>query len=377
VLRMSGRQAYLRIQAARLARRFPVVFDMLAEGAVSLSTLKQLDQYLTVDNHLALLERARNRTKEEVALLIAEVAPQDDVPTRMRKLPARVASPQTRLQTEVGAGRAQCDWVQPAAATNAGASGRRLALAPVASEAIERVPVPFALEGPRASCTPLRPGRFKLQLTASQTLHDKLVQLQHLLRHQVPDGDFGAIVERACDVLLEKTLKQRFAQVAKPRSSTVKSGAVAGSTRSIELSSEQSACDTRPAAEPPNANSVAKDPIAPLSGADAESAVLGTRRRGKTSRYIPRAVLREVYARDGRQCTFVGPDGNRCSERGMLEVHHVHAFAFGGEATVENLRLVCRGHNSFFAVQDFGASHMLSKRAPSKTSSHQPLLFRD
>ena len=36
VLRMSEPQAYLRIQAARLARRYPVVLELLAEGALKL-----------------------------------------------------------------------------------------------------------------------------------------------------------------------------------------------------------------------------------------------------------------------------------------------------------------------------------------------------
>jgi hypothetical protein len=394
VLRMSGQQAYLRIQAARLARRFPVVLEMLAEGAVSLSTLKQLDQHLTDDNHVVLLDRARNKTKDEVAFLVAEIAPQDDVTTRMRKLPARAASKQTSLHARASEMTAHCGRAHPSAATNAAVSGSVPPLVGAGSKASEpaaaipravseQVPVPFALEAPRPSCTPLRPGRFKLQLTASQALHDKLMQLQHLLRHQVPDGDFGAIVERACDVLLEKTLKQRFAQVAKPRSSAVKACAAGASTRSIELGREQRACagqgleHAEPVARHPSSHPVPMRPDAQLSSADPESTMLGTRSSGRRSRYIPRAVLREVFARDGEQCTFVGPDGSRCNERGMLEVHHVRAFAFGGEATVENLRLVCRGHNGFFAVQDFGAAHMLRKRASSRISSHQPLLFPD
>src|SRR5688572_32793643 len=36
----------------------------------------------------------------------------------------------------------------------------------------------------------------------------------------------------------------------------------------------------------------------------------------RNSRYIPRAVVREVYARDQGQCSFVGSNGKRCSERG-------------------------------------------------------------
>jgi hypothetical protein len=41
-------------------------------------------------------------------------------------------------------------------------------------------------------------------MTAYQEFHDKVKQLQHLLRHQVPGGDVAAIIERAVDGLLDK-----------------------------------------------------------------------------------------------------------------------------------------------------------------------------
>jgi 5-methylcytosine-specific restriction endonuclease McrA len=72
----------------------------------------------------------------------------------------------------------------------------------------------------------------------------------------------------------------------------------------------------------------------------------------RPSRYVPREVVRAVFARDGAQCTFVSADGKRCAERGMLELHHVKAFAHGGATTPDNLKVVCRSHNSYFAVQD-------------------------
>jgi hypothetical protein len=201
VLRMSEPQAYLRIHAARLARRYPAVIELFAEGALNLSTIKLLDSHLTVDNHEVLLERARNKTKREVALLIAEVAPLPDVPNQIRKLPAPAESKRSRRDRHEAQRLAA-----PAVLARPVEAGRR-----DVSEVSERLPIAFALEAPRASCTPLRPGRFKLELTASQALHDKLMQLQHLLQHQVPGGDLAVVVERACDVLLEKTMKQRFA----------------------------------------------------------------------------------------------------------------------------------------------------------------------
>jgi hypothetical protein len=173
VLRMSEPQAYLRIQAARLARRYPGVLELFAEGALNLSTIKLLDPHLTLDNYKVLLERARNKTKREVALLIAEVAPLPDVPNQIRKLPAPAASKrrdgdaaQRLAAPAVVARPVEAGTKDVAAAQTSAAS----------AEVSERLPIAFALEAPRASCTPLRPGRFKLELTASQSLHDKLMQ---------------------------------------------------------------------------------------------------------------------------------------------------------------------------------------------------------
>jgi 5-methylcytosine-specific restriction endonuclease McrA len=63
------------------------------------------------------------------------------------------------------------------------------------------------------------------------------------------------------------------------------------------------------------------------------------------SRYIPAAVRRAVWARDGGQCAFVAANGRRCPERGFLEFHHVEPYAAGGAATVDNIQLRCRSHN--------------------------------
>src|SRR5437870_11921485 len=55
VLRLSGHEAYHRIEAARLARRFPVLLRMLAEGALNLTTARLLGPHLSDENHEALL----------------------------------------------------------------------------------------------------------------------------------------------------------------------------------------------------------------------------------------------------------------------------------------------------------------------------------
>jgi len=53
------------------------------------------------------------------------------------------------------------------------------------------------------------------------------------------------------------------------------------------------------------------------------------------------------------ECAFVGTQG-RCTERALLEIHHVVPFAAGGPTVAENLELRCRRHNAYEAAQFFG-----------------------
>ena len=88
-LRMSEGEAYRRIVAARLGRRFPVIHALLASGAVNLSTLELLREHLTDENHAELLDAASGKRKREVEELLAARFPKPDAPSRIRKLPHR------------------------------------------------------------------------------------------------------------------------------------------------------------------------------------------------------------------------------------------------------------------------------------------------
>jgi 5-methylcytosine-specific restriction endonuclease McrA len=151
---------------------------------------------------------------------------------------------------------------------------------------------------------PLSPARYKVQFTASAELHEKLNRLQALMRSSVPDGDLAAIIEEAVTEKLERLEAKRFARSKAPR-------------KTLEQTS------TIP-----------------------------------SSRYIPAPVRRAVRERDGNQCTFVGSSGNRCTKRDNLEFHHRDPFGRGGDHSPENLQLVCRIHNAYFAERDYGEELM-------------------
>ena len=82
-LRMSEDEAQRRCRAARLARQFPILLEMLAEASLHLTGLLLIGPHLTDENCAELLARARFRTKREIERLVAEIAPCHDVPSRI------------------------------------------------------------------------------------------------------------------------------------------------------------------------------------------------------------------------------------------------------------------------------------------------------
>lgn len=171
--------AYRRIEAARAARRFPVVLAFLADGRLSLTAISLLSQHLTAANHESLLASAVHKSTRDVEIMVAGLAPKPDARTFVRRLPER---------------RAPQD-------------------SPVKSSESSPPPVACALPPvsppPRPVIAPLAPERFKLQITMSQETHDTLRQLQNLMRHSVPNGDVAVIVERALQVLLRELMRKK------------------------------------------------------------------------------------------------------------------------------------------------------------------------
>ena len=60
-LHLSEHAAYGRIEAARAARKFPIILDLLSEGSVTLTAVTLLAPHLTPVNHLEVLSDARHQ----------------------------------------------------------------------------------------------------------------------------------------------------------------------------------------------------------------------------------------------------------------------------------------------------------------------------
>ncbi len=195
VLHFSEHAAYLRIEAARAARRFPVILDRLADGTLHLTAVSLLAPHLTIANHGELVDAARHKSKREVEQLIASVRPQPDAPTVVRKLPP---PPNVTAAGQVESTIDITEQPQAGGCTYA----------------------PIALTGLTAKppeIKPLAPERFKVQFTVDRHTYDKLRQVQDLLRHSIPNGDPAAIFDRALTLLLANLSRTKFADADRPR----------------------------------------------------------------------------------------------------------------------------------------------------------------
>jgi len=77
----------------------------------------------------------------------------------------------------------------------------------------------------------------------------------------------------------------------------------------------------------------------------------GVKKESRRGRLADRDQV--IAEADGR-CTFVAPDGHRCSSRHRIEVDHARPWALGGDSSGSNLRPMCAIHNAWLAERTFG-----------------------
>ena len=89
--------AYNRKTAAQVARRYPAVIDMLADGRLSLTAIRILAPVVNDGNWESVFAEAARQTRYEVEKLAVRLKPKPDVPSTVRRLPApRTAVPSGR-----------------------------------------------------------------------------------------------------------------------------------------------------------------------------------------------------------------------------------------------------------------------------------------
>ena len=198
LLHLSEHAAYHRIEAARAARGFPVILDLLAEGSVHLTAIGLLASHLTPENHREVLAAARHKSKREIEHLVATLWPKPAIPSTVRKLPASSGAANA-------AAPSPCSSSDPAEALSTAAPLLTTTTA---------APRPAR---PASTVSPLSTERYKLQCTITRETYEKLCRARDLLRHSIPNGEPAEILDRALTLLVADLERKRLAATGKPR----------------------------------------------------------------------------------------------------------------------------------------------------------------
>jgi 5-methylcytosine-specific restriction endonuclease McrA len=322
-----------------------------------------LGPYLTTENLFEVLARARHRTKKEIGRLVRMLDPLPDVPSRIDPLgpgPTQLvpAAPtwshfvgSMNPARELAPGNRPLDWTEDTVEEPAGDRCRargELAL-PVGS-----APAPAELALPdEAALARLTPLRFMVQFTASEEYVELVEKAKALLSDSAARPGLDEIHLRAMRALVAELERQRYAVTARPQQSARATSTPAPPMREAHQAREPFGGG--------RSNPKCESESASKSERAAEPEPVHLAERGQPrwrGRYVPAAVRRAVFARDQGRCTCTGDSGQRCRETSGLELHHLRAFAHGGQHTEENLTLRCRAHNDLAAEKDFGRDYI-------------------
>lgn len=332
---LSEPAAAKRLAAMRVLRRWPEVSVRLAEGAIHLTGLYALSKHLTENNYEQVLDACRGKSKSRIDEYLAKEFGVKALIKATRDVVRTIAQPSQNSSLSA----APTTVSLPAELASVSA---HILCSPPPKEQLREVVQPLGTEtGPP---NPSKPSTN--EIAASSCRFEKTVRLSADLsseaytdlkraRDLMGAKDFGAVIGKALKAYLLKKDPLR----KKVKSATIESPR---SKKQAEANSEVVRSQAEGEAGKPRYHSGKGIPA-------------------KRSRYIPQAERTKVCQRDEAICTYVSPDGRRCSETSALQLDHRLPFAKGGENRAENLQLMCGIHNRLRARQEFGANFMAEK----------------
>ncbi|HEY0466867.1 MAG TPA: hypothetical protein VGC79_21830, partial [Polyangiaceae bacterium] len=158
----------------------------------------------------------------------------------------------------------------------------------------------------RRRLEPLSTDRYGVHFSADGEFCQLLQRVRGLAGHRLPSGDLMSLFKRGLEAYERELEKERFALGRKPRPSRDVAVACAAQGGPMSGASSSSSSD--------------------LSTSDSNPK-LATHPKRERRRHCPASVAREVFLRDGKQCSYVSPDGRRCGADRCLELDHVDPWA--------------------------------------------------
>jgi 5-methylcytosine-specific restriction endonuclease McrA len=291
-----------RIAAARAARKFPALLELLRTGQVSLCVAARAAGVLTPQNHAQILPQLRGKTVRQADEVLAQWLPRERPRDEIRPL-----------------GRGGPTTVLPPVPV------------PIPAPALTPTPSPTPAPAAAAAAVPAPPAgenRFRIAFDVCEgflSMRDR-VQALMMLRSQSRTPNlkefFWAVM-------------RTYVWVYDPRYRTARRQQKSRRRREKQAALERGAAGCVP-------------------------------KRPQGRPHVPAELRDAVWIRDEGRCTFVGADGRRCGSRWWLEMDHIVPVARGGPTTLENVRLLCGRHNRFEAERVLGRDAIQAAIAKAK-----------
>lgn len=262
-LGMCRTTAWRKLTAARICDRFPGNFARIASGELQVAAVAELHRHLTAENGVELLAACVGKSFSEVELLLAQRFPKPDLADSIRRLPDPRVTTEVKVEPRVEEAPSRNALIEPVREMPASALA---------------VPIITPPAPQRDRVEPLSPDWFAVRFTADAEFLALLEEVRGLGSHR-DTGDLLRVLKAGLVARKRELLKQRFAVGCKPRD------AQATTKRSAKT----------------------------------RSALESSVRR----RHVPAEVAREVLRRDEGRCSYVSPDGRRCSARRQLQFDHM------------------------------------------------------
>jgi len=189
-LHLSEGAAFRRITAARAARKYPPVFEAIADGRVHLSAIAVLNPHLRASNVTELVDLATHRTKTQVEELIAARFPRpESLELVMEVAPAASSLCPGRVEVR----NVSAPSVPDAPQSNATATA------------------------PQPSVIATAPRRFTLTVMMSGDMKERLEHYRALVSEALPGADLAQILDDALKLAIAQREKRKLAATDQPR----------------------------------------------------------------------------------------------------------------------------------------------------------------
>ena len=208
----------------------------------------------------------------------------------------------------------------------------------------------------------LREKEVELKVVINEECYKRLEELKHLLSHKDPNLSYGKLLSLLSNEALKKhDPRQRNIGRKVSKNSTTQKISVKtqvsrkSETSPINFSAPKNHCvkngsntnllKTEFSEDKPSIHKSLIYKNTPAPNKDKTNQIKPLQQH---TRYIPKALRKQIWERDKGQCTFIHlKTGKQCGSKHLLQIDHIKPFSLGGRNEFKNLRLLCAGHNQF------------------------------